>query len=75
MTLMPRQKNVLDAIKAHWCEIGRSPSFKDLEARLGMGSTALRRHLGILEAKGLIAPRRPRKPCDIYLAKPVGEAA
>ena len=74
-TLAPRQLEVYKSIQDYWREIGRAPSFKDLEARLGMTGTPLRRHIQILEARGYLAPRRHNRPRDIYLTSPAGEAA
>jgi SOS-response transcriptional repressor LexA len=73
--LAPRQLEVYKSILDYWREVGRAPSLKDLETRLGMTSMPLRRHLRILQEKGLLAPRRHNTARDIYLAKPVGEAA
>jgi DNA-binding MarR family transcriptional regulator len=73
--LPPRQLEVYASIQDYWREVRRAPSLKDLETRLGMTSMPLRRHLRILEAKGLLAPRRHNTARDIYLAETVGEAA
>lgn len=68
--LAPRQQEVYQAVRDYWREVGRAPSFKDLEARLNMTGTPLRRHIEILEERGYLAPRRPNTPRDIYLATP-----
>ena len=73
--LAPRQREVYQAVQDYWREVGRSPSYQDLRTRLNLNETALRRHIGILEERGYLAPRRRGIPRDIYLAKPVGEAA
>jgi SOS-response transcriptional repressor LexA len=73
--LTPRQREVYQAIKDYWREVERSPSYQDLRTRLNINETALRRHIEILTERGYIAPRRRGIPRDIYLAKPVGEAA
>ena len=72
--LTPRQQDVYEAIRDHWREVGRPPSFKDLQERVKLSVLPLRRHVLILEEKGYLAPRRPHTARDIYLAKPVGEA-
>lgn len=73
--LTPRQQEVYRAIENYWREVGRSPSIKDVQTRLNLNETATRRHLDILTERGYLAPRRRGIPRDIYLAKPVGEAA
>ncbi len=73
--LTPRQSEVYEAIRQYAAK-GRSPSLKELGIRVGMASTAsVRRHLRLLEEKGLIRPRRYRESRDIHLVEPVAEAA
>jgi hypothetical protein len=72
--LAPRGEEVYLAIQDYWREVGRSPSFKDLQVRLNMTEDPSRRHIEILTERVYIAPRRRGIPRDIYLAKPLGEA-
>ena len=73
--LRPCSLHVYDGIKAHWQEEKRSPSLRELQARLDLTLTPIRHHLEILEKAGLIAPRRRGVSRDIYLAEPLGKAA
>ncbi len=67
--LTPRQAEVYSAIKAITAE-GQPPSLEQLAERVGMASTwAVRRHLGILEKKGFLAPRRLHARRNIKLAE------
>jgi len=69
--LTSRQAEVYKAIK-QYAASGRSPSLRELAIRVNMASTGtLRRHLRLLEEKGLIRPRRYKEHRDIHL----GEAA
>jgi SOS-response transcriptional repressor LexA len=71
MTTSPataRQLEVLNAIRVLTDENGRPPCLVELGAKLGMRSTlSVRRHLSILERKGLLKRRRRGKPRDLYV--------
>jgi len=66
--LPPRQAQVYEAIKQYAAK-GRSPSLRELAIRVNMSSTGtIRRHLRLLEEKGLLRPRRFKAVRDIHLA-------
>jgi SOS-response transcriptional repressor LexA len=65
--LTGRQAEILAAVQA-LSKDGAGPTLHELCERTGLRSTwSLRRHLSILERKGLLKPRRFRKPRDIAL--------
>ena len=67
MQLTPRQNEVFEAIR-ELSGRGRNPSLRELAACAGLRSAdTLRRHLGILQAKGLVKPSRHYKPRDLAL--------
>ena len=73
--LRPATLRVYNGIETHWAEEKRSPSLRELRARLGLTLNPLSYHLKILEKNGLIAPRRHGCHRDIYLTQSVGQAA
>jgi hypothetical protein len=72
--LTPRPADVYGAIRKYATK-GRSPSLRELSAKVGMSTWPLRRHLNILTQKGLLKPRRPKTARDIHLAEHILEAA
>lgn len=67
--LTERQQEVLRAIR-ELSSSGRAPTQEELGRRIGVRSSlSTRRFLGILERKGFLQPRRPRKPRDIALTE------
>jgi SOS-response transcriptional repressor LexA len=72
--LTERQREVIDAIRELSAN-GRAPSIEELGERVGLrGSWATRRHLSILEKKGILRPRRYGRPRDIVLIEGGGGA-
>ena len=73
--LTERQQEVLRAIRELSTQ-DRVPSLEEIGAFIGVrNSLSTRRHLSILEKKGLLQPRRRGKPRDIHLTEGTGDAA
>jgi len=66
--LTDRQREVLEAIR-ELSTAGDAPTLDEIGERAGLrSSNATRRHLGILERKGFLRPRRYGKRRDVWLA-------
>ena len=52
--LTPKQKRVLDEIRAHLEETGFSPTYEELAERCGVSKSTVRQYLRALEEKGVI---------------------